>query len=886
MSSNIRPTGKATRNTQASTSDMEEKNNSLPIDTHGMKSKGSTGKAAPRASLKDTFVSLVKETNLYAVLNTRADDAQFVERLKRTDLEKGGVTFNGVLKDVGKLQNHITQLKNDRHIDASLAKALTKDLKGVEEAVKIMSEGRDGRVRLVASMMNLLHAWPPLVPSPLLDNQLKTFAFTVCANINAIALVGSLGASPYCDGWPIPGTSGVMGEASNEAHLYPLLLNALFGVPAMLRKFAPEPLAGGADSVANSTFFHLGVGLAATGILMLPFFSSQVKAAGNTLATKGIQALEFLHVISPETGAAWRSPPTISPKIKEAVRNEVKLALESLELSADNMNMVRASFTGSPASGGEGKELTRALNAQFTKALTHMRNIVSELTKALPPDTSALESTSTCSVNPAGGNSPVEGSVERAASPGENKKNVNADFTAKMTLTVMAGLMAAATISMVLPEVIGTVDLTADGLVLTAAMAQGAMTPQFTKDQQMERLRNMASTTVVLVVALAADKFAQASGKFPDGLAQSSDSAPYYAAGILTAMVMLMAGPLAKGAAMGVGKLGEGLQWLTSCAKGQGANGENIEELADIIVDNLSDQLKADPSNESGTSDGHLARIETLSKRDPLAGRTPTDDQRTRGRQGSRSSASTGKSRLSGAGVGGVERLYDPLSVDSPKEPEPSKGLGAGIEWFPEPRRLALPISPDDEREARGRRRFSSSASTETSWLSGADVGGSDHSSRRSDESQRPPLNRWIDTSISKPPQNDDTRLPRTPVMTPPASPDRHDDSRPWGDQLCEIAEDILTEPQPLSPLTLPNEEAAGPETDTTKAAEAPDTPSVATAEKTRTVFHRKGPWNRKPTPGKTYLGGFVEKRPVPPADAKSDVASDNTADSTGTGDI
>ncbi|SFR71371.1 hypothetical protein SAMN05428960_0377 [Mitsuaria sp. PDC51] len=458
-------------------------------------------------------------SDLRTMLQPHGDDRSFLAVLRGAEPGPDqAFTFARCREQLTALRGVV---QGEPGIEPRFKKTLMKDIEAIERAIDPLQHGTSASGRAAKALLNLVNLWPVIVPSPLLANQAKTFAYTVAAAAKAVVGVAGTTLRPTADGLPFPLGGGELGRQSDEVHFYPALLNAIFLSVEMSKRYGSESVRHHAEAVDHSKVAHAGFAAAAGTILIAPFVWGSIRngaakavALGANAVAAGMDKAGF----SSQAGTLRRQ---FTPgQVGEAVHAELSQLWQGLEDGRKALQQARRDFTD-PESG---HELTRTLNSQCTHLLASIAQCTKRLDQAFHLG-AAQESTAA--------------SISR-------EPQAHPDFASKLALTLFAAGVTGTTVYLIQPDPIGTVDLAADSVVVTAVMAQSAWNRQTTRQDAMERFKGMAATSMVMAIALTADKLSK---QFtPKGMIESSASAPYYASLVMTAMAMTMPGPVARGA--------------------------------------------------------------------------------------------------------------------------------------------------------------------------------------------------------------------------------------------------------------------------------------------------------------------------------------------------
>lgn len=474
--------------------------------------------------LQGVFANAAKNlwslSDLRTMLQPHGNDPDFLRMLRGQDEELGSeFTFAQCRARLTRLR---AVVEDEPGIEPRFKKALLADVAAIEQAIQPLEHGTSAAGRAAKAVANMVNLWPVVVPSPLLANQAKTFAYTVAAAVKAVVGVAGATLRPTADGLPFPLCGGELGRQADEVHFYPALLNAIFLSVEMSKKYGSEAVHHQAEAFEHNKLAHAGLAAACGMALIAPFVWGSIRNTahraldlGTRGAAAGLDAAGFT-----ERADAMRRQLTPGA-VGEAVQAELAQLWNELESGRIALQRTRHDFTD-PAAG---TELTRTLNSQCTHLLETIARCTGRLDRAFHLDAAV----------------PAAGDVAHTRPPSSNP-----DFAPKLALTIFAAAVTGATVYLIQPDPIGTVDLSADGVVVTAVMAQSAWNAQATRQDAMERFKGMAATSMVMAIALTVDKLSKLAT--PRGLIEASSTAPYYASLVMTAMAMTMPGPVARGA--------------------------------------------------------------------------------------------------------------------------------------------------------------------------------------------------------------------------------------------------------------------------------------------------------------------------------------------------
>lgn len=474
--------------------------------------------------------------DLRTMLQPHADDPLFLSQLRGEDREnQAQITFSQCRHQLHVLSASLAEVSE---LSPSLRQQLQRNIDAVSQALDPLENGTAATMRAVKGLINLVNLWPALVPSPLLANQAKTFAYTVAAASKAVLSVAGSTLRPTADGLPFPLMGGELGRQANEVHFYPALLNAIFLATEMSKKYGTPAVQQTVQQLDRSTTYHVGIAMACGAALITPFMWSSVAQSlrhlKNHLARMSSQGLAHLGLQQWAEAIAKRLTPV---QVSTHIRQQMHQILTQLETGRTAFEQARQEFTDPKY----GRELTRTVNAQCTHLLTTLQRCADDLAEMF-----ALRDPPT--------------SAQQTQGFSRHLPKIDANFGTKLALTLFAGAVTGLTVVLIRPDPIGTVDLSADSVVVTAVMAQTAWNHQATRQDAMERFKGMAATSMVMALALSADKIADLFR--PGGLIGASTNAQYYAAVIMALMAMTLPGPIARGAELAINRAGQHLLGL------------------------------------------------------------------------------------------------------------------------------------------------------------------------------------------------------------------------------------------------------------------------------------------------------------------------------------
>ncbi|WP_272929850.1 MULTISPECIES: XopX family type III secretion system effector [Xanthomonas translucens group] len=518
-------------------------------------------------------------SDLRTMLQLQANDPEFLRILRGIDPEQPADYTLALCRE------HMEQLKilcKDNTTDSDhsndmpqhLRKAIRRDIRAVEKALDPLENGTPATGRALKSLVNLVNTWPVLVPSPLLANQAKTFAYTIAGVTKGVLGLSMSALRSTADGMPFPLWSGQLGREANEVHFYVGLLNGIFLATEVPKKYFSESVKQTAEAIDDSLYFRTGAVVAAAAVLLTPFVWNNVKQiAGRArdgamrMAASGAERVGLSALAKPLHDRL--DPIQVSAELRTSL-NEIWLQLENGRAAFEQS---RRDFTAP----GSGRELTRTLNSQCTHLLETLHNCSERFSSAVGLDRTQ----------------------EGIATHGSR----NSDFASKLALTILAAGVTGSTVFLIQPDKIGTADVVADALVVTAVMAQSAWNKQATRQDAMERFKTMNAVSMVMVLALGADKLSKIFT--PEGLIESSANSPYYAGLVMALMSMTMPGPMARGAELA-------MNWAAGKIIGRctDANGTTLVTRQAQTVQELQEHMASVQEHVAGLNPEQLERYE------------------------------------------------------------------------------------------------------------------------------------------------------------------------------------------------------------------------------------------------------------------------------------
>ncbi|MBG3852302.1 XopX family type III secretion system effector [Xanthomonas sp. WHRI 8391] len=466
-------------------------------------------------TLRNAASNLWSLTDLRTMLQMHADDPAFLQMVRHADPEQSQP------HSLAACRQQITQLRGAIEtatgLEARFRKQLLGDIKAVEDALQPLEQGTPAAGRALKSLANLVNLWPLVVPSPLLANQAKTFAYSIATATKGVMSLSASALRPTADGLPFPLMGGQLGREANEMHFYAILLNGVFLTTELPKKFGNPSMRQQAEAVENNLGFAAAASTACAAMVLTPFLWNSLNVLGNRLQNcvshLGAGVADFVGFQTQAQRLRARlTPGQISAQLRTQL-NEICAALEN---GRHAFQQARQNFT----EPGTGHELTRTLNAQCTHLLETLDQCSKRLSATLQVDQD-----------------------QPASIP---HQVANHDFSAKLSLALLGAGVTGLTVYLIQPDRIGTVDLLADTAVVTTVMMQSAFNRHAARQDAMERFKAMCSGSMVMALALGVEKLSKT---FADkSLIEASSASPYYAGAIMSLMSMTMPGPMARGA--------------------------------------------------------------------------------------------------------------------------------------------------------------------------------------------------------------------------------------------------------------------------------------------------------------------------------------------------
>ena len=455
-------------------------------------------------------------TDLRTMLQMHADDPAFLQMMRHTDPEQVAPhSLAACRQQITELRRAIEPLENG--LEARFRQQILGDIKAVEDALQPLEHGTPAIGRALKALASLANLWRVAVPSPLLAKQAKTFAYTFGVASRGAAVLAASALRPTADGFPLPLFGGQLGRDANELHLYASVLNGMYLGPQIAKKFGSPSTRHQADAVENNLGFSVAASTACAALVITPFVWNSVSAAGNRLHHWASHlGADMAQRVGFGAHAQQMRADLTPGQISSSLRDQLDEVVSALLTGRDAFQQARRDFTDP----SQGRELTRTLNAQCTHLLETLDQCSKRLSDALHNDKD-----------------------RPAAIP---RQVPNQDFSSKMSLALLGAGLSALGIYLVQPDQIGTADTVADTAIVTAVMMQSAFNKHATRQDTMERFKAMCGGSLVVGLALGAEKLSKT---FADkSLIEASSSSPYYAGVIMSLMSMTMPGPMARGA--------------------------------------------------------------------------------------------------------------------------------------------------------------------------------------------------------------------------------------------------------------------------------------------------------------------------------------------------
>ncbi|MGY4892184.1 UNVERIFIED_CONTAM: type III secretion system effector protein [Xanthomonas axonopodis] len=474
----------------------------------------SSGVQKAYAAVSKGASTLWSISDLRTMLQVHASDPAFLQMVRHLDQEQAAPhSLARLSAAIADLRGVVSNPRNG--LEKRFRDAFLSDIKAVEKALHPLEHGTSATGRALKALLNLANAWPLLVPSPFMANQAKTFAYSLALAARGVLMLSASALRPTADGLPIPIVGGgQLGRDANELHLYAYLLNGLFLPFEITKKAGNDAVRHQAEALENNMGFGAAAATACAALMVTPFLWSSISAFGNRAREQASRLRASAAHQLGFTDYAQRTRASMTPgQISAELRTQLDQIAAVLLNGRDAFQQVRRDFTGP----GQGHELTRTLNAQCTQLLETLDRCCQRLSAALQ-----------------------HGQVRSESIP---RQLSNDDVASKLSLALLGTAVTGSVIYLIQPDRIGTVDSLADTAVVTTVMLQSAFNRNANRQDTMERFKAMCGGSMVIAMALTAEKLAKT---FADrSLIEASSTSPYYAGAVMSLMAMTMPGPVA-----------------------------------------------------------------------------------------------------------------------------------------------------------------------------------------------------------------------------------------------------------------------------------------------------------------------------------------------------
>ncbi|UXA70504.1 type III secretion system effector protein [Xanthomonas prunicola] len=467
------------------------------------------------AAVSQAASDLWSLSDLRTMLQVHASDPAFLQLVRHADPEQlAPQSLAHFRAATTQLRNAVTQAPG---LEKRFRHQLLGDITAVEKALRPLEQGVPVTRRALTALSNLVNFWPLIVPSPLMANQAKTFAYSLSAATKGVVAMSMASLRPTADGLPFPIIGGgQLGRDANEMYLYAYLLNGAFLGFEITKKTHNDAARHQAEAIENNLGFAAAASTACAALMLTPFIWNSISTLCNRvysqashISASAAQSLGF-------QDRAQRLRAGVSPgEISMELRAQLDEIVAALLNGRDAFKQARDNFGSS-----HGHELTSTLNGQCTHLLETVDRCCKRLSGALQHDQH----------QPASIPPPLH----------------NNDFSSKLSLALLGAGVTGLVIYLIQPDRIGTVDTLADTAVVTAVMLQSAFNKNTNRQGSMERFKSMCGGSMVVAMALGADKLSKTLAD--RSLIEASSASPYYAAAVMTLMAMTMPGPVANGA--------------------------------------------------------------------------------------------------------------------------------------------------------------------------------------------------------------------------------------------------------------------------------------------------------------------------------------------------
>lgn len=474
-----------------------------------------TGTRQAFTGLSQAAHALWSISDLRTMLETRAHDPAFLQLVRQIDSEQATPhSLAHFRQATTQLRTVVTQADG---LKTRFRTQALGDIKALEDALHPLEHGTPAIARALKALLNLANLWPLLVPSPFMANQAKTFAYSLALATKGVLVISASALRSTTDGYPFPIVGGgQMGRDANEMHLYAYLLNGVFLGFEIAKKSGSHVVRDQAEAAENSMGFAAAAATTCAAMMITPFLWNSITALGNRASN---QASRLAASIAQQLGFgehAQQARACLTPgQISAQLRTQLEQIATVLLNGRDAFQQVRRDFTDQ----SQGRELTRTLNAQCTHLLETIDQCCRRLDNALQH--------------------------EQGRSTSIRREPSNTDIASKLSLALLGTGVTGSVIYLIQPDRIGTVDSLADTAVVTTVMLQSAFNKHANRQDAMERFKAMCGGSMVIAMALAAEKMSKTF--FSQSLIETSSASPYYAGAVMSLMAMTMPGPVANG---------------------------------------------------------------------------------------------------------------------------------------------------------------------------------------------------------------------------------------------------------------------------------------------------------------------------------------------------
>ncbi|QOY23814.1 type III secretion system effector protein [Xanthomonas citri] len=469
-----------------------------------------------RAAVSTGASNLWSLADLRTMLQIHADDPAFLAILRGADPEH--VTPHTLASCREQIQELGRLIETADGLGARQRNQLLGDVKQVLDALQPLDHTAPVGPRVLKSIGNLINFWPIVIPSPLMGNQAKTFAFTMSTATKGVLSLSASALRPTADGLPFPLVGGgQLGREANEMHLYNLLINTLFLTTELPKLFGDPGTRRNAEDVSKNIGYAAGVSVSFTAMMLTPFLWNSLSKLGNRLLDTTTRLGAAAAQVTGLNNQAQQLRARLTPaRLNEEVRAQLQLIREQLDASCEAFQQARRDFIHQDG----GRELTRTVNAQCTHLLETLDRCSKRLASVLHLDSEQT--------------------------PSLGRQMPNQDVSSKVALMILATAVTGSTVYLIQPDRLGTINLISDTCIVTAVMAQSTWNKQATRQDAMDRFKAMCGGSMVIALALGAEKLSKL--LTDKSLIESSPNAQFYAGVIMSLMAVTMPGPIARGA--------------------------------------------------------------------------------------------------------------------------------------------------------------------------------------------------------------------------------------------------------------------------------------------------------------------------------------------------